>query len=131
MQIISTRQRVTNVEYWLEFEYNDCPGAGFGFDCDENGSIDFNNLSSVALANLNLCLCDSDNISYAGIRKHVHTYMESAVGRCDCGEKVYLDGFTNTCDRCETDYNQNGQRLASRSCWGEETGESLSDILNV
>ncbi len=35
----------------------------------------------------------------------------------------------NTCD-CGRDYNAFGQILAPRSQWGEETGESLSDILN-
>lgn len=50
--------------------------------------------------------------------------------KCDCGLTVYLHGFTNTCE-CGADYNLSGQRLASRSQWGEETGESLSDILSV
>jgi hypothetical protein len=54
-----------------------------------------------------------------------------AVGLCDCGCKVHLSGFTNTCDRCSADYNSSGQRLAPREGWGEETGEHLSDILNV
>ncbi len=54
-----------------------------------------------------------------------------AIGRCDCGCSVQLSGFTNTCDRCNADYNSAGQRLASRECWGEETGEHLSDILRI
>ncbi len=48
--------------------------------------------------------------------------------RCGCGQEVYCSGFTNTCD-CGRDYNHAGQQLAPRSQWGEETGESLSDIL--
>lgn len=47
---------------------------------------------------------------------------------CDCGEEIYCDSFTNTCE-CGADYNWSGQRLASREQWGEETGESISDIL--
>lgn len=50
--------------------------------------------------------------------------------RCECGLSVYLHGFTNTCE-CGRDYNMSGQELAHRSQWGEETGESLSDILSV
>jgi hypothetical protein len=46
---------------------------------------------------------------------------------CHCGEKVYCTAFTNTCDRCEADYNFNGELLADRSQWGEETGESWQD----
>ena len=51
-----------------------------------------------------------------------------AVGRCSCGREVVLGGFTNSCE-CGRDYNSAGQELAPRSQWGEETGESLSDIL--
>ncbi len=50
---------------------------------------------------------------------------------CDCcGKRVELTGFTNTCD-CGADYNSFGQLLAPRSQWGEETGESVSEILAV
>lgn len=46
---------------------------------------------------------------------------------CDCGEEIVCSGFTNSCI-CGADYNWAGQRLASRSQWGEETGETLADI---
>lgn len=49
---------------------------------------------------------------------------------CHCGNEVYCGGFTNTCD-CGADYNMSGQRLAPRSQWGEETGETADDILNA
>lgn len=48
--------------------------------------------------------------------------------RCHCGRIVECRGFTNTCD-CGADYNHAGQRLAPRSQWGEETGETAADIL--
>ena len=51
--------------------------------------------------------------------------------KCDCGSLVYCDSFTNTCDKCEADYNTAGQRLAPRSQWGEETGETAADILQA
>lgn len=47
---------------------------------------------------------------------------------CHCGRKLLCSHFTNTCD-CGTDYNMSGQRLAPRSQWGEETGESWVDCL--
>ncbi len=54
-----------------------------------------------------------------------------AVGECDnCKRHVTLGNFTNTCE-CGCDYNMSGQKLADRSQWGEETGESVADILNV
>lgn len=48
--------------------------------------------------------------------------------RCDCGQELTCDDFTNTCD-CGTDYNWSGHRLAPREQWGEETGETAADIL--
>lgn len=55
--------------------------------------------------------------------------IEDAVLRCGCGRAVTLDDpMTNTCD-CGQEYNGSGQHLAPRSQWGEETGESLADIL--
>lgn len=50
--------------------------------------------------------------------------------KCQCGKEILLDGFTNTCD-CGRDYNTSGQLLASRSQWGWETGESVSDIMRI
>lgn len=46
--------------------------------------------------------------------------------RCDCGRKVHCSEFTNGCD-CGRDYNWNGQLLAPRQHWGEETGEHWSE----
>ena len=53
-----------------------------------------------------------------------------AVWRCDCGAELEIPNFTNTCE-CGADYNSSGQRLAPREQWGEETGESFSDILQA
>jgi ribosomal protein S27E len=47
--------------------------------------------------------------------------------RCACGGRVALIGFTNACG-CGRDYNRDGQHLAPRSQWGEETGEHPADI---
>lgn len=48
-----------------------------------------------------------------------------------CEHQLACPGFTNTCPYCGADYNWAGQRLASRSQWGEETGESLAEILSI
>ncbi len=55
----------------------------------------------------------------------------SKFGKCTCGATVEFGRFTNTCHKCNRDYNSSGQELAPRSQWGEETGESLSDILQI
>jgi len=63
------------------------------------------------------------------IRTYGKHHKTPAVGECDrCGRDVHLHGFTNTCE-CGEDYNMSGQRLACRSQWGEDTGESITDIL--
>jgi len=53
------------------------------------------------------------------------------LGRCDCGASVELGRFTCTCQHCGRDYNWAGTRLAPRPQWGEDTGESLADILRI
>jgi hypothetical protein len=47
-----------------------------------------------------------------------------------CGKEVFCVGFTNTCE-CGADYNMSGNLLTSREQWGEETGESLADIMRI
>lgn len=48
-----------------------------------------------------------------------------------CGDELHCFDFTNTCPICGTDYNWNGDELAPRSQWGEETGEHPADIVNM
>lgn len=48
--------------------------------------------------------------------------------KCSCGRTVAIYGrMTNSCD-CGADYNWNGDRLAPREQWGEETGEHPADL---
>jgi hypothetical protein len=54
-----------------------------------------------------------------------------AILRCDCGATVALSGFTNTCPRCNTDYNMSGMRLAPHHLWGEEEGITADDIIRT
>ena len=65
------------------------------------------------------------------IQGEMGSYVEPAVMRCKCGHELNLESFTNTCEKCDRDYNDMGHLLAPRSQWGEETGESLSDILGA
>ena len=52
------------------------------------------------------------------------------VVRCECGAEVpCTDSFANPCNRCQREYMSGGQLLAPREQWGEETGESIADIL--
>jgi len=46
-----------------------------------------------------------------------------------CNEWMLCEKFTNNCEKCDKDYGMDGGRLAPRSHWGEETGETYSDII--
>ena len=64
--------------------------------------------------------------AYPNVREWA--YREPAIGLCDCGSEVVLEGFTCPCD-CGADYNSSGQRLAPREQWGEETGEHWTECV--
>lgn len=63
-----------------------------------------------------------------GYYENEFSYRESAQIKC-CDVWLSLGKFTNTCSMCGADYNGSGQLLASRSQWGEETGEHWSDCI--
>jgi hypothetical protein len=126
MEFISERKTETKVEYSL-FYKTDPSGAGYSFPCDENGQVFVDQLKPTALASYQRC--QTGKVLSRSIQANRWSYTTPAVIRCVCGAEVELHGFTNTCDECERDYNMSGQLLADRSQWGEETGESLSDIL--
>ena len=50
---------------------------------------------------------------------------------CLCGETVDLIDFTNTCEKCNRDYNAGGQLLAPRSQWGQDTNESPAEVASI
>jgi hypothetical protein len=126
--IIKHRETVNCVTYYHAYFY---PGteSGFQFPCDANGKIE--PLQPAGQENLDKCLNGTYNVVDAGVIKFEHSYTTPAVCECACGCEVELSGFTNTCDRCNRDYNMSGQLLAPRECWGEETGEHLADILRI
>lgn len=128
VKIISHRERKTSISFTRYFEWNKDRGAGFMFPCDEQGNLI--NSNPDADRNFQECLSGKLDLIDHGIEKREHEYTVAAIGRCECGQEVHLSGFTNTCE-CGADYNMSGSRLADRSQWGEETGESVSDILAV
>ena len=129
MKIIQKRERVTVKSYALTWEGEG--GRGFSFDCDENGVIDESAMHQAGLENLSLCR-EGKMDGYTGptTTTYTHRYTEHAVGLCSCGEMVTLVGLVNACE-CSVEYNNSGQRLAPRSQWGDDTGESISDILST
>jgi hypothetical protein len=124
-QIISRREHHEEKVYNLAFHWRDDPGAGFSFPCDKDGNVDEDHKHE----NYYKCLSGEYDVVADGVVCYTHRWTSPTVIRCTCGAEVELYGFTNTCHVCEADYNMSGQRLAPRSQWGEETGESLSDIM--
>ena len=125
MKIFKQRERVALVNYSHDFCWKDEPSGGFTFPCDENGVL--LKLNPCAEDNYKKCVDGEYDVVNEGIRKHTSSYMSPAIGVCSCGCKVELANFTNTCEKCESDYNLNGDLLAPRTQWGYETGESWSD----
>lgn len=127
-KIISKRERIETVEYAMHFDRVNGSG-GWSFPCDEKGNL-FPPKTDAAAANMLDCLMGVHETEAPYIHEWRHSYTQPAVAECDdCGSEVELCGFTNTCDSCGADYNMSGQRLAPRWQWGEETGETASDIL--
>lgn len=125
-KIISERQRIENVTYGLYFANLNVEGAGFSFDCDKDGNVDTASMNPCALANYNGCISGEYNVKLVGVETYTSRYTQPAILKCDCGEHVHLDSsWANECDGCGAEYNMSGQRLAPRSQWGEETGESF------
>lgn len=131
MKIVSRRQRHTVSGYTLFFENKQERGRGFAFACDAHGNVDLAALNPVARQSYDDCVGRDAAMYDPQVERREHSWTEPAVGICDeCSDRVSLGGFTNTCE-CGADYSGSGQRLAPREFWGEETGESVADILSV
>ena len=128
MEIIQESEFVEGVEYNHFFEDPECPGAGYSFDCDAQGELKPTNPD--AMENYRKCVAGENGYRDAGIQSHEFCYRTDRIGKCRCGEEVYLMNFTNTCE-CGIDYNMNGDQLVDRRYWGEETGECAADLNNL
>jgi uncharacterized CHY-type Zn-finger protein len=124
-KIVKQRERVTVTSYSLSYCWNDAPSAGFSFPCTKEGYL--LPLVQAGLDNFIDCITGVNDVEYEGIEEDEHSYTEPAILKCSCKRNVILDSFTNTCVNCESDYNMQGQLLADRSQWGEETGEHWSE----
>ena len=131
MRILKSREHHSETSYHLSYHWRGDAGAGFCFDCDENGNVDVASMIPVAYENYQKCVNGDFDVVCDGVEEHHHNWTSPAVGECPCGGEVELAGFTNTCEKCGRDFNMSGQELADRSQWGEETGESLADIMRI
>ena len=133
MKIIKERKHVSGTLYDLRFDVEGTVGSAYRFPCTKDGDVILSSSYSGAEENLRLCrtgLIRGERVSKGYIDKWENNYNLPAIGMCErCDNEVDLTGFTNTCNICDADYNLDGQLLAPRSQWGEETGETASNIL--
>lgn len=133
-KIIRQPKTKTGFAYSLDFEFKDNPGSGFGFKCDQDGIVDDHSLQNEGLKNFMYCQIgkfpNGEEVKCVGVKKREWRQFIPALLHCDCGWNVTLEFFTNSC-QCGRDYDRSGSILAPRSQWGEETGESMFEILNI
>lgn len=128
-EIIRNAERVEIVDHYLVFAWRDDPNAGFSFQCDENGRVDFSAMTPAGRKNFDACIGGEYDVARVGKRAHRRVITEPALLKCDCGRKVELvSPHDNPC-QCGRLYNLYGQKLRPMSQWGEETGEQLADII--
>lgn len=128
MKIIREKRFHECVVYARVFDHSEDDDSGYSFPCDESGNVEVSTLTPAARANYKRAMRECID---RGVVDYPSRWTESAIGECHCGAHVELGGFTNTCERCGTDYNWCGQELAPREQWGEETGEALCDIERI
>jgi hypothetical protein len=111
--ITSLRQRVESESYSLFFPLVEHPGAGWAPPCDKDGNVLPDEFASLAQRQAEVAKHLADPIyGKPYVQTFYNSYVEAAVGRCECGGTVQLDdGLENFCDECGACYNMAGQRV--------------------
>ena len=128
MRILNRRWTEVHTSYTREYDLKGGNGSGAAFPCDERGNVDLDKLEPAGRALLERV---HGNPAYVdrGACEHTRQFSHPAIGVCDaCSATVSLERWTNQCDGCGAEYNSEGQRLADRALWGEETGEHPADL---
>ena len=143
--MIRPEYHINLIEYRHEFqEIGKEWGTGFTFPCFADGSLPAQRADGKGYFE---SVKNDSKYRDEGVVQHTRSFNEAAVIRCrgrlkikrgnrfveyvDCNNEVSLDNvMTNTCEKCHSNYNSSGRKLAPRSQWGWDTGESLSDILS-
>lgn len=113
----------THVEYELVFD--DGHNNGYGFPCNESGSVV--DIPPEAVANLAWCMEHPEKFVRAGeIVTYRNRYREPARGTCICGQEVILtDEYYGACqcEKCGQWYNLFGQSLLPPDEWETDPSE--------
>lgn len=106
---------------WHELVFDDGHNNGFGFPCDENGTVP-DDLNDAAKDNLAWCRLNPKKfVRFSKVVKHKQRYRKPAQGRCKCGEIVILQNEymgACQCQKCGQWYNLFGQELLDPDKWG-------------
>lgn len=122
---IQPRHAVELIERSIEFTNED--GAGFSFDCDENGKPVF--ACSEAEQNYKSAIeagPEAFPVAFNEFTVRRRTVIEDARGTCSCGEEVELyDQYQGACQcpKCGQWYNLYGQSLIDPEYWDESDEE--------
>lgn len=123
---------VTHREHVFDWEGE--TGWGFRFPVDEHGYLI--ECADVAIENYRACLTGTvhgQRVVDRGIRERQQVIYHPTLIRCDCSAVVFAHRGAwmdrHECDACGRSYNGSGQALRPVEEWGEETGESMGDLL--
>lgn len=127
------RRHVEHVaEYRLFFERKSERGSGFSYECDKDGNVFVDKLHPCARAGyeeLRTTTSWQETFHPPYVEEIPRIIVHYAAIRCRCRREVVLSGnYESECE-CGQLYNLYGQALAPREQWGEETGETYSDIV--
>jgi hypothetical protein len=126
IKIIKQEIEHEEYEYHLEYESKNNEST-YSLPCNSDGRLLKCQMSPCALANYEHCVNPVSNIICTGIKKYTSRHIEPAIARCCCGRSITLESsWSNSCENCGREYDKNGNQLAPRSQWGEETGEYFS-----
>lgn len=148
-EYVQFERKLTVVEYRHHFCRKSDPGSGYSFPTDKDGNVDGPHAKVWGWSKRIAELQNDPNYIDEGIVVYRRSFRDPAIIKCSgtvdywndartdvihkpCDAEVVLNMvMTNTCDKCGADYSVSGQRLAPRSQWGWDTGESLDEILSA
>src|SRR5579859_3120480 len=98
MKWIRHGRNVERKSYSLTYDWNDSPGTGYSFSCDEHGIILEEEMNASKWQTLKECTDGTLAVTFQGMKTHNNSHWEPGIIQCSCGRQVELrDVMTNTC----------------------------------
>src|SRR5262245_52137436 len=96
-RVIEKRHRERHSERVREYRWTDNPNSGFSFDVDENGNPIRTEGNAHNWDMLETWVTE-DKLVDNGVQVREWFYTVPTLIKCDCGEELSCDGFTNPCE---------------------------------